>query len=112
MEIIDEDGWTVQDRYGLEQVTELSLDDTEYAFVIIGAFYDPVSGGYFVGTDSGCSCPIPWDVPLSRLEGPMSQSEAASQIKKARWIGSEGSKRVDFIEKQMRAVDLVRRHVA
>lgn len=102
MEMVDKDGWTVMERYGLKLVAEIDVDYDQWSFDIVGVFYDPVSGGFYAGADSGCSCPMPWDVPLSRLEGPMSQAEAASRISEARWVGPGGAKRVDFIEKQLR----------
>lgn len=107
MQLINPNGWTVEDRLGLVPVEEISLDDDPYSFWIFGVFYDPDSGEFWTSTDSGCSCPSPWEAHTpDRFDGPFTQEQAAAKLMEERWLGS-GSRWVDFIERQLRGRERV-----
>lgn len=38
---------------------EADLDDEPYQFYVLGVWSKP--DGYYISTDSGCSCPTPWE---------------------------------------------------
>lgn len=46
---------------GLETVDEFDYCQESYEFDIIALFKDPKDGKLYIGTDSGCSCPTPFE---------------------------------------------------
>ena len=46
---------------GFEVLEEISEGGLYYAFNIMALWRETATGALFFGTDSGCSCPSPWD---------------------------------------------------
>lgn len=64
---------------GLKKVDELELSDVAYDFDLIGVWKD--ESGYYLGTDSGCSCPTPWESHTREdLTGPLTADQAREEI--------------------------------
>lgn len=61
-------------------VAEIDLGADPYQFHIGGIFFDPYLQKFWWGTDSGCSCPCPWDYVNStaNMEGPYTLNEVIS----------------------------------
>lgn len=55
-------------------VAIMDVDSQPYEFHQYGIFFDPGTLTYWVGFDSGCSCPIPWDGV--ELDGPYTGIQA------------------------------------
>ncbi|QKT07895.1 hypothetical protein HUN08_12395 [Gordonia sp. X0973] len=107
MKLINENGWSISDRLGLVTVEELNLDDEPWSFSIFGVFYDPDTGEFWTSSDSGCSCPWPWEFHTpDQFDGPFTKEQAAAKLMGERWFGS-GDGRVSFIERQLRGRDRV-----
>jgi len=49
------------EQYGLEIVEELNDPDASYSFDMFVIWIRKVDGELFYGTDSGCSCPSPFE---------------------------------------------------
>jgi hypothetical protein len=64
----------------LINVAEIDLGSEPYGFHLGGIFFDPYLQKFWWGTDSGCSCPSPWDYKGSTadLEGPYTINEVLS----------------------------------
>src|SRR5690606_29635696 len=67
--------------YGLEFLGSADLEDEPYQFYLVGVWYGPE--GFYLSTDSGCSCPSPWEnhMSIDDLTGPMSAEDAVQEIK-------------------------------
>lgn len=48
-------------KFGLELVADMDLRDGPYEFDIVAVWRDLETGGLYYGTDSGCSCPVPFE---------------------------------------------------
>lgn len=46
---------------GLEKVGEFDVREPDYSFDIFGVWRDPLTGDFYTATDSGCSCPTPFE---------------------------------------------------
>lgn len=59
---------------------EIGLDDEPYQFYLAGVW---VRGdGYYLSTDSGCSCPTPWeDHQEDDLTGPLTWEQAKEELR-------------------------------
>lgn len=65
---------------GLTFVDSLDLEDEPYQFYIVGVWKDE-SGQYYLATDSGCSCPTPWEYTTrDELTGPLTREQAAEEL--------------------------------
>jgi hypothetical protein len=49
------------EKYGLELVGEVDFSDGNYQFDLTVVFRDRDTGALFYGSDSGCSCPAPFE---------------------------------------------------
>jgi len=75
----DENPMVTPKNYGVQLVGELALSDTPYAFYILGVVKD--GQGYYLSTDSGCSCPSPWEShTMGDFTGPMTAVQAREEI--------------------------------
>lgn len=64
---------------GLTQVAEIDLSEPDYSFDLLGIWKDE-NGGYYLSTDSGCSCPTPWESHTSDdLTGPLTADQAREE---------------------------------
>lgn len=63
---------------GKQKITEADLREPDYSFDIIGAWRD--DRGFYLGTDSGCSCPSPWESHTAEdLTGPLTLDQAVEE---------------------------------
>lgn len=61
-----------------QPIYELELDNEDWSFNIVGLWKD--EKGYYLGTDSGCSCPIPWESHTADdLTGPLTAEQAREE---------------------------------
>lgn len=66
---------------GLTQVAEIDLSEPDYSFDLLGIWKD-ANGGYYLGTDSGCSCPSPWENHTrDDLTGPLTADQAREEAR-------------------------------
>jgi hypothetical protein len=70
--------------HGLVKVAEVDLSQPDYSFDVLVAWAD--EKGFYLGTDSGCSCPTPFEDYDGRkdMTGPLTADQAleeASSIK-------------------------------
>lgn len=90
-------------------VGEVEMAFEAYEFHLFGVFYDEAQRKYFTGTDSGCSCPSPWEDnfnPATDLKGPFNFSEALRELDRLTMEGSPSGRLVDA------AMDLRSRFIA
>lgn len=69
----------------LHKVTEFDTARESYEFHLYGVFFDPRDNRYYTLTDSGCSCPSPWEdyrVEISEENGPHTFTEALRALDK------------------------------
>lgn len=65
---------------GLSFVGGLELDYEQWQFYEVGVWEDE-NGGLYISTDSGCSCPTPWENHTrDDLTGPLTEEEAIEEI--------------------------------
>lgn len=66
-------------RYGFESVTELDLENEPWQFYIAAVLKN--EEGYYLTTDSGCSCPTPWEShTVDDLTGPLTAEQAREEL--------------------------------
>lgn len=46
---------------GLEPIAEYDLYEESYEFTIVAVWRETATGKLWVGSDSGCSCPVPFE---------------------------------------------------
>jgi hypothetical protein len=65
-------------RYGLKIVGSVSFDNEPYQFHVGVVWQQEETGLFFIGTDSGCSCPSPFESvhSLDKLSGPYRKNGA------------------------------------
>lgn len=64
---------------GLTRVGVLELTHADYAYNLIGAWKG--ADGYYLATDSGCSCPTPWEnTPRESLTGSLTAAQACEEV--------------------------------
>lgn len=77
---------------GLTGPLELEISYEPYEFDLIGVWIDE-ERGFYLGTDSGCSCPTPWDTTARRdLTGPLTYEQAAEEISSLFALGRGGGR--------------------
>lgn len=67
------------DLWGCEMVCNHDLVDDEYSYSIVAVLHS--SDGFYIGTDSGCSCPTPFENyrSLSQFAGPLSADQCVDE---------------------------------
>lgn len=75
------------EKFGLKFLGELSLSDEPYQFDYAGLWKG--EEGYYLSTDSGCSCPSPWEnhCSMDDLTGPLTAEQAKEELTSL-WEGS------------------------
>jgi hypothetical protein len=68
------------DKLGLIGVAEAELSEPDYSFDIVGVWKD-ANGGLYLSTDSGCSCPSPWEShgTSDEFTGPLTKPQAIEE---------------------------------
>lgn len=70
------------------EVAEVELSEPDYSFDLLGIW--KTEDGYFLSTDSGCSCPSPWESHSDDdLTGPLTADQARTEATSL-WEGSYG----------------------
>ena len=89
MTMYDEDGFPIYGIFKeLRGPLELDLGYEPYEFYLVGVWIDD-AGDYYLGTDSGCSCPTPWEYYRPEaLTGPLTYEQAAEEITSL-WVDAE-----------------------
>lgn len=90
--------------YKLKEMTRIgraSLDDEPWEFYLVEAWRDP-QGGLYLVTDSGCSCPSPfeWLRDSSQMTGPLTKAQAAQEIESLRHVAYGGDS--DYVKTSIR----------
>lgn len=49
------------EKCGLILIDSYDRDNESYQFNLVGLWKDIATGGYYIGEDSGCSCPTPFE---------------------------------------------------
>lgn len=63
---------------GLTKVADIDLDAPEYSFYVLGIWRG--DDGYYIGTDSGYSCPTPWESYRKEdLTGPLTAEQVREE---------------------------------
>lgn len=61
-----------------EFLTEIDLQEPDYSFDVLGLWRD--ENGFYLGTDSGCSCPSPWESHTEEdLTGPLTLDQTIEE---------------------------------
>ena len=80
------------DLWGCEMICNHDLEEDEYSYDIVAVLHS--SDGFYIGTDSGCSCPSPFENyrSLSQFTGPLSAEQCAEEYTSLwfRAIGNSG----------------------
>lgn len=65
------------DNFGLEMIGIINWDDEPYQFDITAVWYHPETELFYIGSDSGCSCPGWFEdfTSLNDLEGPLTKQQ-------------------------------------
>jgi hypothetical protein len=92
----DDNVYDNPEKYGLETVGEVEWDDESYAFNITAIWRDPQDGQLYLASDSGCSCPSPFEDfdGLAKLKR-VTRDEAIDELKgeAARgWVDGDGER--------------------
>lgn len=75
----DDNPVTTPEKYGFESVGGLNLENEPYEFYILEVLKN--EQGYYLVTDSGCSCPTPWEyTTVEDLTGPLTAEQAREEI--------------------------------
>jgi hypothetical protein len=69
---------------GLVSVSKLDRTSYSYSFDYADVWYRPEDGFFYAATDSGCSCPSPYEgfQSLSDLEGPFTRASAMDWMRR------------------------------
>lgn len=63
---------------GLDSLDHIDLEGEPYQFYLLGIWKG--ADGYYLGTDSGCSCPIPFEnYSRESLTGPLTLAQAVEE---------------------------------
>lgn len=69
-------GSKISDKF--EMIAELYLAEPNYDFDLLGIW--KAEDGYYLSTDSGCSCPSPWESHSDDdLTGPLTAAQAIEE---------------------------------
>ncbi len=77
-------GYFDAEALGLVSVTSLDRTEMSYTYDYADVWYRPTDGFFYAATDSGCSCPSPfeWIDSLGDLEGPFTRAAAMDWMRK------------------------------
>mgnify|MGYP000017632746 CR=1 FL=1 len=70
----------------VEKISEVDLREPNYSFDLLGLWRD--EKGFYLGTDSGCSCPTPWESHTKNdLTGPLTLDQTVEEATSL-WAGA------------------------
>lgn len=75
----DDNPYYYPEKHGLVQVAEHELSPASYSFDMIVAWKG--ADGFYLGTDSGCSCPTPFEDynGTADMTGPLTAAQAVEE---------------------------------
>lgn len=74
-------------KYGFEYVGVIELSEPCYSFDLLAVLKN--DEGYYLSTDSGCSCPSPWEShTVADFTGPLTAEQAREEATSL-WQGFE-----------------------
>lgn len=75
----DDNPYYKPEQYGLTKIGEVDLTEPFYSFDILAAWKD--ENGIYLGTDSGCSCPVPFENYRGKddMTGPLTVEQALEE---------------------------------
>jgi len=77
-------GSKISDKF--EMIVEVDLAEPDYSYDVLGIW--KAEDGYYLSTDSGCSCYSPWESHSDAdLTGPLTAEQAIEEATSL-WIGS------------------------
>lgn len=91
------------DDLGLVSIGSLSIRIIDWEFHLFGVWYSPVTKYYYTGTDSGCSCPTPFE-SFGALTDFDRHETAHSVVTAIRALGETDEDPSDLIARVMRGV--------
>ncbi|GAA5198656.1 DUF7574 domain-containing protein [Microbacterium jejuense] len=67
-------------KIGIRMVAEADLTEPDYSFDLVGV-WKHTDGSFYLGTDSGCSCPSPGEdyKNLDQFTGPLTRAQAIEE---------------------------------
>lgn len=85
----DENVYYSPEKHGLKLVGDIEWDNYSYEFNMTIVLVNDV-GEYFMASDSGCSCPAPFEdfTSVESLEGPFDKKAVAFRLREG--IGNHG----------------------
>lgn len=68
------------EKHGLTKLGELDLAEPSYSFDLVVAWKG--ADGIYLGTDSGCSCPTPFEdyAGVQDMTGPLTAAQAVEEV--------------------------------
>lgn len=68
------------EEFGLTKVLDVELAEPDYSFYILAGWVN-ADGEYFLGTDSGCSCPTPFEDynGVADMTGPLTREQVIAE---------------------------------
>lgn len=81
------DVYNEPEKFGLELVAMIERPDLSYSFDMFGIWRHKDTGAVYYGSDSGCSCPSPWE-SFTSLDD-LTEARTAAELHKAlnEWAG-------------------------
>lgn len=69
------------EAYGLKKVADIELSAPFYSYDTLAIWQNPETKLFYLGTDSGCSCPTPFESynGIPDLTGPLSFNDAVAE---------------------------------
>lgn len=103
---------SIAKKFGVEEVYELECSYEPYQFDLLLCVYDPETKAYWFASDSGCSCPIPfeWVNDQSDFEGPYRAVAAVRRFLNEGFSGYDSAYRARFYDASLAASLAVREH--
>lgn len=88
------------EELGLEPLGEFEIHEADYSFDIFAAWRDPKTGLFYSASDSGCSCPSPFE-DYNSLESLTMHETAHSLVAEIQAIEDPYESPADLIAKVM-----------
>lgn len=85
---------------GLKKVGELDIREPDYSFDIFAVWRDPATGVFYSASDSGCSCPSPFE-DFQKREDLTEHTTAHDVVAAIRALGQTDEDPSDLIARVM-----------
>lgn len=92
------------EKHGLTLVAEVELSEPCWSFDTLAVWKD--DEGFYLGTDSGCSCPMPFESHTrDALTGPLTKEQAVEEANNLKSVGYEPEYDKDGFTTFLRAIE-------